>query len=59
MLRFSIFARFHRLIGLENALAGLPSGVGVELKSSIDKLLQSPPEGTAPQIRKERSVVLW
>lgn len=47
MLRFSTFARFHRLKGLDNALAVLPSGVGVELKSSIDELQQSPPEGMA------------
>jgi len=47
MLIFSIFARFYRLKGLENALAVLPSGVGEELRSSIDKLRQTPPEGMA------------
>lgn len=47
MLRFSIFVRFYRLKGLENALAVLPSGVGVELKSSINELQESPPEGMA------------
>ncbi|KAF4117958.1 hypothetical protein G5714_000009 [Onychostoma macrolepis] len=35
------------LKGLENALAVLPSGVRVELKSSIDELQKSPPEGMA------------
>ncbi|RXN32092.1 putative threonine-rich GPI-anchored glyco isoform X2 [Labeo rohita] len=34
------------LKGLENALAVLPSGIGVELKSSIGELRQSAPEGT-------------
>jgi hypothetical protein len=47
MLRFGIFARFDRLKGLEKALEVLPSGVGEELSSSIDKLLKSPPEGMA------------
>ncbi|XP_042571984.1 uncharacterized protein LOC109056810 [Cyprinus carpio] len=36
------------LKGMESALAVLPTGVGVELKSSIDKLRQSPPEGCTP-----------
>lgn len=47
MLSFSIFARLHRLKGLDNALVVLPSAVGAELKSSIDELRQSPPEGMA------------
>ncbi|XP_050958908.1 uncharacterized protein LOC127160258 [Labeo rohita] len=36
------------LKGLENALAVLPSGIGVELKSSIGELRQSAPEGCTP-----------
>ncbi|XP_058624516.1 uncharacterized protein LOC131535966 [Onychostoma macrolepis] len=36
------------LKGLENALAVLPSGVRVELKSSIDELQKSPPEDCKP-----------
>ncbi|RXN32094.1 putative threonine-rich GPI-anchored glyco isoform X2 [Labeo rohita] len=36
------------LIGLENALAVLPSGIGVELKSSIGELRQAAPEGCTP-----------
>ncbi|XP_016308247.1 uncharacterized protein LOC107662685 [Sinocyclocheilus anshuiensis] len=36
------------LKGLEKALEVLPSEVGEELKSSIDELRQSPPEGCTP-----------
>ncbi|XP_026121069.1 uncharacterized protein LOC113100659 isoform X2 [Carassius auratus] len=36
------------LKGLDNALVVLPSAVGAELKSSIDELRQSPPEGCTP-----------
>ncbi|KAK9981891.1 hypothetical protein ABG768_001414 [Culter alburnus] len=36
------------LKGLETALVVLPSGLKVELKSSIDQLLQSPPEDCTP-----------
>ncbi|RXN32098.1 putative threonine-rich GPI-anchored glyco isoform X2 [Labeo rohita] len=36
------------LKGLENALAVFPSGIGVELKSSIGELRQSAPEGCTP-----------
>ncbi|RXN32100.1 putative threonine-rich GPI-anchored glyco isoform X2 [Labeo rohita] len=36
------------LKGLENALAVLPSVIGVELKSSIGELRQSAPEGCTP-----------
>ncbi|XP_043101562.1 uncharacterized protein LOC122349539 [Puntigrus tetrazona] len=36
------------LKGLENALALLPSQAAVELTSSIDELLQSPPKGCTP-----------
>lgn len=41
------FVCFFRLKGLETALAVLPPEREVELKSSVDKLLQSPPEGMA------------
>lgn len=41
------FVCFFRLKGLKAALAVLPSELEVELKSSVDQLLRSPPEGMA------------
>jgi len=49
------FVCFFRLKGLETALVVLPSGLKVELKSSIDQLLQSPPEGMAMTKAKQKN----